>query len=285
MKEISLDILIKIFKKNFIKILIFSVVVMIVVASFTHFFIPKKYSSSVKFYVVNMNSEYDYTSSAVVSAVEYLINDYIAIIKSDYMLDKIVDELAKDGIPNVTNAQLNSMIVGAASTETSVFTVSVSSTDKELAYKVATILGEIAPKTVTEIAKSAVVTTDQMASTFAYVANQLSLNTKDGSMVTADDIRNVLVMANLGVGSKNDCITAISTPMLDTAHDSPNLPVLTLLGGILAAIALYVFYAIRTLTNQHITTEDDVKTLLKRPLLATVPHWEVEKRTEGGKNR
>ena len=278
MKEISLDLLFKIFKKNLWKILIFAVVVMIVVASFVHFFIPKTYSSSVKFYVVNMNSEYDYTSSAVVSAVEYLINDYIAIIKSDYMLNKIAAELEKDGIKGITPAQLNSMIVGTSAAETSVFTISVSSTDSELSYKVAKIIDEIAPATVTEIAKSAVITTDHMASAFAYVAGQLSLNTKDGSMVTAEDIKNVLVMSGLGVGEKNDCITSISTPVLDTAHDSPNLPVLTLLGGVLAAIVLYVFYVVRVLTNQHITTEEDVKKLLKRPLIATIPHWEVAKK-------
>ena len=278
MKEISLDVLFKILKSNLWRILIFTLIVMIAVASFTHFFIPKRYSSSVKFYVVNMNSDYDYTSSSVVSAAEYLINDYIAIIKSDYMLDKIADALEKDGIKGISPAMLNSMIVGSSATETSVFTISVSSTNKALAYKVAKIITDIAPKTVTEIAKSAVITSDRMASTFAYVAQQLNLNTSDGSKVTAEDIKNVLVASGLGVGEQNDCITPISTPVEDTAHDSPNLPLLTLLGGMLAAIAAYIFFAVRVLTNQHITTEEDVKKLLKRPVIATIPHWEVVKK-------
>lgn len=278
MKEISLNVLFKILKSNLWRILIFTLIVMIAVASFTHFFIPKKYSSSVKFYVVNMNSDYDYTSSSVVSAAEYLINDYIAIIKSDYMLDKIADALEKDGIKGISPAMLNSMIVGSSATETSVFTISVSSTNKGLAYKVAKIIANIAPETVTEIAKSAVITSDRMASTFAYVAQQLSLNTSDGSKVTAEDIKNVLVASGLGVGEQNDCITPISTPVEDTSHDSPNLPLLTLLGGMLAAIAAYIFFAVRVLTNQHITTEEDVKKLLKRPVIATIPHWEIVKK-------
>ena len=68
MKEISLDILVKIFKKNFLRILIITLIVMLLVATVTHFFIPKTYSSSVKFYVVNTPSASDYTSSSVVSA-------------------------------------------------------------------------------------------------------------------------------------------------------------------------------------------------------------------------
>ena len=278
MKEISLDVLFKIFKKNLWRILIFTLVVMIAVAAFIHFFVPKKYSSSVKFYVVNMNSDYDYTSSSVVSAAEYLINDYISIIKSDYMLNKIAEELKQDGVKNVTPADLNSMIVGSSATETSVFSISVSSTDKKLAYQVAQIITEIAPKNVTEIAKSAVITSDRMASTFAYVAQQLNLAPTDGKNVTAEDIKNLLVAAGLGVGSQSECITAISQPVEDTAHDSPNLPLLTLLAGILAAIVAYVYFAIRVLTNQLVTTEDDVKKLLKRPLIATIPHWEVAKK-------
>ena len=120
MTEISLNFLLKIFKKVWWKILIIAIIAVIVSASFTHFFIPKKYSSSVKFYVVNINSDYDYTSSSVVSAASYLINDYIAIIKSDRMLDQVMAELEKDGYTNVTKAQINGMISGASATETSV---------------------------------------------------------------------------------------------------------------------------------------------------------------------
>ena len=52
-------------------------------ALFTQFFIPKKYSSSVKFYVVNINSDQDYASATNLAAAEYLVNDYIEIINGD----------------------------------------------------------------------------------------------------------------------------------------------------------------------------------------------------------
>ena len=275
MKEISLDILVKIFKKNFLRILIITLIVMLLVATVTHFFIPKTYSSSVKFYVVNTPSASDYTSSSVVSAATYLINDYIAIIKSDKMLQTIVDHLKKDGITDVTAAQVNSMIVGSAAKETSVFTISVSSTDKELAHKVASIIEEIAPIEVTNIAKSAVMTNERLSAIVHNVIinmQNLGIDKKD---VNVEEIESYLTAWGQFPDQQTNCIEPISHPVLDTQHDSPNLVVYTLVGGLLAAIITYVVYAVRVLTNQSVTTEEDVKKMLKRPLIAVIPHWET----------
>ena len=93
MTEISLDFLLKVFKKTWWRIMIFTLVIMIAAACFTHFLIPKKYSSEVEFYIVNVNTDSDYTSTSLLGAASYLVNDYVTIIKSDYMLDQVVAKL------------------------------------------------------------------------------------------------------------------------------------------------------------------------------------------------
>lgn len=272
MTEISLNFLFKIFKKTWWKILSITVIAMLLAASFTHFVIPKKYSSSIKFYVVNINSDYDYTSSSVVSAASYLINDYIAIIKSDRMLDQVMNALKEDGITNVTKEQINGMISSSSATETSVFTLSISSTDKALAYKVASAIAELAPATVTDIAKSDENTNQVLSEKILFVIDKLALESQDP--ITQDQINNILTAFEVGLSDQTNCIEVLTPPAEATTHDSPNLIVYTLLGGIVAAAVSYTLFLLYAVLNQNVVTEDDVKRFINRPLIGVIPHWE-----------
>ncbi len=272
MNEINLSVVIKIFKKTWWKILIVTLIAMIIAASFTHFFIPKKYSSSIKFYVVNINPDYDYTSSSVVSAASYLINDYIAIIKSDYMLDQVVDALKEDGVTNVSKKQIHSMISSATASETSVFTLSVTSTDKALAHQVATAIAELAPEAVTSVAKSSESTNKVLAEKILFTINKLGLESKDP--ITQTHVESVLTMYGIGLSEQANCIEVLTYPALATSHDSPSLVTYTFLGGVIAAIATFAFFLICNLVNQSVVTEEDIKRFINRPLIGVIPHWE-----------
>ena len=276
MTEIKLDFLIKVFKKSIWKLVIVAVIAMILVASFTHFFIPKTYSSSVKFYVININADYDYTSSSVISAVSYLVNDYISIIKSDRMLDLVVDKLKEDGYPNITKGQINSMISSSTGSETSVFTLKISSTDSELAYKVASILAEYAPATVTDVAKSTENSKSALADKILIVIDKMELTAKDGQPISNEHVESVLNA--FGLADQSDCMKLITPPTRATTHDSPNLPVYTLLGGIVAAMIAYVILVLNALFNQTIVTEEDVKQYTDHPVIGVIPHWESEQK-------
>jgi capsular polysaccharide biosynthesis protein len=87
--EISISLLLKVLKSAWWKILIFTVVIALIAAAVTSFVIPKKYSSSVTFYVNNTSSDYEYTTASLLEAAQLLANGYIEIIKSDVMLEKI----------------------------------------------------------------------------------------------------------------------------------------------------------------------------------------------------
>jgi len=273
MSEIKLDFLIKIFKKTFWKILIISVIVMILAAAFTHFCIAKTYSSSIKFYVVNINADYDYTSSSLVTAAPYLVNDYIAIIKSDRMLDKVVDQLHKEGYHEITKKQVNNMISSSSANQTSVFSLSISSTDPELAFKVASIIAEMAPATVTSVAKSSDNSTQALSEKILFVIHQLDPTTKD--TVSKEHVQSVMSAAGIASDQSN-CIELLTPPVKPTSHDSPNLVLYTLVAGILAACASYALFLLYEVLNQTIVTEEDVRQYINYPVIGVIPHWESD---------
>ncbi len=239
MNEISFGFLIAIFKKNWWKILTVTLVFMILVASFTHFFIAKKYSSSMKFYVLNANETVDYTSVSILGASSYLINDYFEIINSDPLLDQVRSELEKKEIYIENNDDIRKMLkYSTASSETSVFTLSVSHTDKALAYKIATVIADVAPEILTKIARDTSLEGDQ------------SFNID------------------------SSCIKLLTVPTEAKTHDSPNLPLYTLVGGVLAAIAAYGCFLIHSVLVSNITSEEDIKKMTELPLLGVIPRWD-----------
>ncbi|MBQ2999089.1 MAG: hypothetical protein IJD64_01370 [Clostridia bacterium] len=277
MKELNFSFLLTVFKKHWWKIVAITLLVMILAAAVTQFLIPKKYSSSVKFYVVNVNTDLDYTSATYLAAAEYLVNDYIEIIQGDTLLTKISDVLQSEGYSNVTPNTLRGMLKSSSKTETSVFTVTVSHTDKKLAYRTAQLLEEIAPTTVTEIAKP-------IDNTGAIIADRthsvLQAMQKDGAFPEGynvpklEQIKTFLEL-NGEPTTRLDCIAVLKSPVEAKTHDSPNLIVNTLLSGVIAAVLSYGFFLILSSIASTLVTEDDVKNMIGKPVISAIPHWET----------
>lgn len=270
MNELNLNELLKIFKKNWWKIAVITLAVMLIAACFTHYLIPKKYSSTIEFYVVNINTDYDYTSSSLLSASSYLINDYVAIIKSEHMLVPLCDAMRKEGYTDLTPDDIDKMISHSSKSDTSVFTLTVESTDKVLAYKLADQIAKTAPGTITDIAKSDEGLNTKLAERVWYVVSAMSIN----SSVTKSDVETFIRQNKLGLDERADCIAVLSYPVEAKTHDSPSLVVNTLVAGVIAAVLAYCIYLLCAMLKQTIVTEDDVKTMMKYPLLGTIPHWE-----------
>ena len=277
--DISLDFLLKTLKKNWWRIVIFALVVMIAVGCFTHFLINKKYSSSAKFYVVNVNSSVDYTTASYLSAAEYLINDYVSIIKSDYLLNMVCDNL-KEKYEWVTPAQIRPLIQHTANTNTSTFVLSVTHTDKFFAYDVTKAITEIAPDAITSLTKPDSKTNETLANNIYkviqyYNTHPEAMNEPGKLSVTENEIQRLLEVNELGLSGQLTCMETITEPKVAITHDSPNLITYTAIGGIAAAVLAYLVFLLLGIVKMNVTTEDDVKKLLNRPLLGTIPRWEV----------
>ena len=290
--EISFPILLKTLKKCWWKVVIIAVCAMLIMATFTICFIPKKYSSSMEVYIINTNASYDYTTSALLSANTYLINDYIAIMQGDKMLQRVCTELkdevntykGENGeaflneaqievINQLTPKQIRSMIKSSASAESSIFRLSLSHTDPRVAYVIARKIAEIGPEEVTEVAKSKINERSTTAENIYNAMDYFDNNKRDDSVeISEDDIIKYLETYNIGL-DRQDCIDIIIEPKSATTHDSPNVPVYTLLAGIAATIISYVIFLLLSLSKSVIITEEDVKRNLEYPLIGIIPHW------------
>lgn len=289
MKELNFSFLLTVFKKHWWKIVAFTLVVMLGAALFTQFFIPKKYSSSVKFYVVNVNADQDYASANNLAAAEYLVNDYIEIINGDTLLTAVAEKLTEEGYSVNANA-LRSMIKSSVKAETSVFTITISHTDKALSYRVAQLLEEMAPPVVTKIAKPTDTTAKRATSNVRTVLNSMMSNgSKEQLKLTWIDPETGKTRTDVPTEAviwdhleekgefieQQSCIAVLKTPVEATSHDSPNLIVNTMLAGVVAAVLSYAFFFVISSIASTIVTEDDIKNMIKKPVMAAIPHWEI----------
>lgn len=279
-RDVSLGFMWKTFKKAWWKIVIFALVAMLLVGMFTHFFIDKKYSSSIDFYIVNVNTSYDYTTTSLLAASSYLINDYVSIIKSDEMLLKVQEALTEKGYQSVSVSRLRSMISSSADAESSVFCLKLTDTNAQFAYDVAAVIAELAPTVVTDIAKPDSLSHESLADKIHTVLtyyNEHMVNEEEGEAIvnlSEKEIADMLHDGFIGIATRQNCITVLTPPTLDTVCDSPNLFSNCLLGGMIAALIVYLICLIRSLFECKIASEDDIKTMIDRPLIGTVPHWE-----------
>ena len=148
--EISISSLLTILRNAWLKILIIVLVVTLSAGIFTTFFIDKVYSSSVRFFVMNL-PESSYISTAYTSGAQSLVNDYIEILKSDPMMDAVIEELAtKYQITGLSRNRIRGMIKTTTTSNTAAFTVQISSTDRELAFKVSKCFASLGNKIITE---------------------------------------------------------------------------------------------------------------------------------------
>ena len=240
-KEISMGFCLAILKKAWIVMLVAVIIASLLAGLFTEFFIPKKYSSTVKFYVVN-SSGADYTSAAVVSALEILTSNYMELLKTDKIVAPIAQTLAEEYDIDYTTDQIKSMITTSkVNDDTAMIVLKVVHTDKDVAFKIAEAFSKEAPALVTEVEKE-------------------DLLSVGDSFATS--------------GKVTECIKAVNYPRVATSPDSPSLSRNVVLAAVLVAIMVYAIYFVIALLDNTIKSEEEIKSCFgEYPLLAVIPNW------------
>lgn len=268
--EISIGFFWKCLKKCWILMISLAIVAGVIAGVITSF-IPKKYSSSIDFYVVNTNTSYDYTTTALLSASSYLISDYIEIIKSEAVLNAVADDINQNTIyTNVKASQLKSM-VSASSGDNSVFTIKVTHTDRDFALAVAKSIEKIAPAKVTEIAKPDRITNQNI---YEGMLNVINKNLDEDKHITMEELQDQVDIS--GLSNTLECFTTLNTPVLapENAPDSPDVKKYVLMSSAVVAALVYIAFIIKGFIELNVSSEEDVKRLVKRPLVGIIPHWE-----------
>ena len=252
-KEISLSFLINVLKSAWWKILIITVAVAIAVAAFTQFMIPKKYESTVQFYIINTSTTSEYTQTALLAANEYLANDYITIIKSDKMMEMIAKNLYDEGFGEFTYKQLRQMLSSSTSSESSTFEITVTTTDAEIAYLVADTIQNEAPQIIRETTRPS-------------YASKYYLKVEDNQgNVSYEKIDE----------SNLECVKVVRHPRLAHSHVSPSLVTYTFIGAVLAAGIAYCIFLIVKLSDTIIRSERGARELINSDIIiiGTIPYW------------
>lgn len=254
-KEINLALLFKVLKNAWWKILIFTAVVAIIVAAVSEFVIPKKYSSSSEFYVLNTSTTSEYTTTALISAAEYLANDYIEIIHSDKMIATILADIADKGYTTVSPKAIRSMISSSTSAESSTFSITVTSTDKDLAFYICDSIKENSPKIIKDITRP------------SYTSNYYKMVTK------TDDNGEKIVDYEKISEDDLECVKVIRSPEVAKSHVAPNVSLYTLVFAFLAACVAYAFFLVREMTDTVIRNEENAKDLINETVIGDIPNW------------
>ena len=256
--EISLGFLFKVLKTAWWKILIITLIVMLLVAAYTEFFIAKQYASSTEFYILNASVSTEYITSSLTAAVEYLANDYVEIILGDKMIEQVISDLAERDITNYTAKEIRKMISTKTSEVSSVFTVTVTSTNRNAAYYISESIKEIAPKIIREVSRP------------SYTSNMYRKETTKDANGNLVDIYLPITQSDL------ECVSVIRSPELARSPVGPSLVKNTLIGGILSACVAYVIFLICKLFDTTIRDEENAKELIGQPIIGSIPTWNVD---------
>lgn len=266
-KEINIALLLKVLKSAWWKILIITVAVAISVAAFTYFLVPKKYAASTEFYVLNTSTTSEYTTTALLSAAEYLANDYIQIIKSDVMINKVLErcqsseelkELGYSADSFKSPSVIRSMISASTSKESSTFSITITHTDPQLAHYVCKFIKEEAPAIIKEISRPS-----YKSSIYVYMGDINSNGIRDGEefqTISEEDL---------------ECVKTLRAP--NTASlVSPNVVTSTLIAAMLAAVLSYAIFLIVKISDTVIRNTDNAEEMVNQTVIGDIPTWSTE---------
>lgn len=145
-KEIDLRVLFNIIRKNIIPLILVTAIFGAAAFLGSSIFIPKKYEASAMLIVNNKKTDTDVVNSAEITAAQDLAEVYSIIIKSDTVLDQVIDDLKLD----ITYEQLYKLVSVSSVNSTQVISISVRHNDADFAKEVVADIINVAPPIITD---------------------------------------------------------------------------------------------------------------------------------------
>lgn len=149
-KELQLEDLIKILRKNLAFIFVISVLMGIATFVVSNYFIEKRYESSALIYVESTQIKSDSVNINDINAAQKLVNTCQIIFKSDTMMDKIIDKLHL----KYSRVQLSGMITAQSVNNTEVMKFTAESPNRMEAVAIVNTMLEFANEEFDRIIKS-----------------------------------------------------------------------------------------------------------------------------------
>lgn len=154
-KEFDIDLgkIFYMFKKRILYIILGALIAGFIAGGYTELFITPKYSTSCTLYVYSNVDRVNTRSTINSSELEVsqkLVDTYIVVLKSDTVLEKVVEELGLD----ISASALRSKISCTQEGTTEVFRVTVTDPDPEKAASIANKIAETVPDEIVRVVKA-----------------------------------------------------------------------------------------------------------------------------------
>ncbi len=150
--EISIKDLLGIAQKYLILLLVVTLCAGLLGFAFTQFLVDPEYTATAKMYVYS-DKETGSQNSSELSYAKSLVKTYSVIIRSDTVMQKVVDEVVAD-YPELTLKQVQEMVSVAGIDDTEAFGISVTATDPKMAAAICNVITEKAPEEVIRVVKA-----------------------------------------------------------------------------------------------------------------------------------
>lgn len=183
-KEIDLGVILRVLKRYFILIIIVTLLFGAGTYVFSRFVITKQYSASATLIVNNKSSDKTTYNTAELNAAQDLAEVYAIIIKSDTVLQQVIDNLNL----NMSYTQLNKCVSVSAVNKTQVFRITMTYPDAEFAEKVMEEIVKVAPPIIA----------DKVEAGSVKVISEAGID-NNGNPVSPDSRRNAIIGALVGL--------------------------------------------------------------------------------------
>ncbi len=219
-KEIDLLALCKMLLKHIKLIIILALICGIGTFSATKFLMTPQYTASVSIYVNNTKDvTTDRINSTDLTASQQLVNTYITIIKSNMVVEQVV-EAAK--LP-YTIEEVKNMMTASAVDGTEIFSVNIQNADPEVACKLVNTFADVAPQIIMDYVEgSSVKVVDYAKVPTAPSSPNTTKNTAIGiliGLVLGIGISLIMELANNYIHSEEELEQLYAYPVLGVVPD------------------------------------------------------------------
>ena len=237
--DISFTLLLDVLKKFIAVIAVVTVIVGVIAGAYVKFFTRTKYSASAEFNVINVLPDKEYIDATMLTAAESIATNCVDIIRKDSVIATAVDEHRLDKALNLDRSaaikKVASMVsAGKPSSESAIFTVTVTTYDIQQTYDVICAIQSVLPGVVEDMFK-------------------LTDNSKISTTIKPLDVTESI-----------DDVREVRSSAIEYA----------LIGMAAAFVVSYVVAFLIYINDTKIYDESTIKARFNSPVIGVIPDWE-----------
>ncbi len=155
MQEMNIRVLLGILLRHIKVIALAGLVVALLLVGYSMVFVPDRYASQCSMYVMNISTDAAGNTSGIsttgLAASQQMVNEYITILRSNYVIEDVVAELKKQNYTNISMGTVRGALSMEAVNGTAMLRITSTTGDPALSKAICDALMKSAPEKVTTV--------------------------------------------------------------------------------------------------------------------------------------